>query len=264
MTFLSSSNWIIMCLVSQLTFQAFIVEYLHVFRWLPSGSVILMILLELTPSNSSFFSPWNLTTNKLIPYSGSDCQARMKFIFDSSRLRSLTLAWDSRIFWRNWREFLFLEKRGATYSSAEISMELGLMAGAEAGDCMLRNALMELTSASYPESARVLPLAANLQAASHWAYWFSWNTRQWDVTRVQRDISTYRNKSKEHFCHSLRGRHLQFDFKLVGCQVECGCHLAAFQMDREQKFSIFTGGVRALVRQKVKILAHKIKPLVGL
>ena len=148
MTFLSSSNWIIMCFVSQLMFQAFMVEYLQVFRWFPSGRVILMILLELTPNNSSFFSPWNLTTNKLIPYSGSDCQARMKFIFDSSKLRSFTLAWDSRIFCRSWREFLLRANLGATYSSAMISTELGLMAGADAGDCMLRKALMELTSAS--------------------------------------------------------------------------------------------------------------------
>ena len=81
---------------------------------------------------------------------------------------------------------------------------------------------------------------------------------------MQRNISTYRNKSQEHFGHSLRGRHLQFDFELVSCQVESGGHFAAFQMDREQKFPIFTGRVRALVRQKVKILAHKIKPLVRL
>ena len=80
----------------------------------------------------------------------------------------------------------------------------------------------------------------------------------------ERDVSTYRNKSKEHLCHSLSGRHFQFDFKLVSRQVECGGHLAALQMNREKKFSIFTGRVRALVRQKVKILAHKIKPLVGL
>ena len=148
MTFLSSSNWIIIWRVSQLTFQAFIVEYLHVLMWFPSGSVILMILLELTPSSSSFFSPWNLTTNRLTPYSGSDCQARTKFIFDSSRLRSFTLAWDSNIFCRNCREFFLLANLGATYSSAMISMEFGLMAGEEAGDCILKNAFIELTSAS--------------------------------------------------------------------------------------------------------------------
>ena len=148
MTFLSSSNWIIMWRVSQLTFQAFIVEYLHVLMWFPSGSVILMILLELTPSSSSFFSPWNLTTNRLTPYSGRDCQARTKFIFDSRRLRSFTFAWDSSIFCRNWREFLLLANLGATYSSAMISMEFGLIAGDEAGDCILKNALIELTSAS--------------------------------------------------------------------------------------------------------------------
>ena len=162
-----------MCLVSQFMFQAFIVEYLHVLRWFPSGRVILMILLELTPNNSSFFSPWNRTTKRLIPYSGKDCQALIKFIFDSNKLRSLTFAWDSRIFCLNCLEFLLRANLGATYSSAMISIELGLMAGAEAGDCMLRKALMELTSASYPESAKVLPLAAHLQAASHCAYWFS-------------------------------------------------------------------------------------------
>ena len=59
---------------------------------------------------------------------------------------------------------------GATYSSAVISMEFGLIAGAEAGDCMLKKALIEFTSASNPESAKVFPFAANLQAASHWAY----------------------------------------------------------------------------------------------
>ena len=109
-----------MCLVSQLTFQAFIVEYLHVLMWFPSGSVILMILLELTPSNSSFFSPWNLTTNKLIPYSGRDCHALIKFIFDSSRLRSLTLACDSSIFWRNCRVFLF-------FANLETEMTKGVL-----------------------------------------------------------------------------------------------------------------------------------------
>jgi hypothetical protein len=32
-------------------------------------------LLQETPSSSSFFSPWNLTTNSEVPYSGRDCQA---------------------------------------------------------------------------------------------------------------------------------------------------------------------------------------------
>ena len=105
MTFLSSSNWIIICLVSQFTFQAFIVEYLHVFIWSPFWRLIRITLLEPTPSSSSFFSPWNLTTNELTPYSGRDCQARMKFIFASNKLRSFTLAWDSRIFWRSWKKF---------------------------------------------------------------------------------------------------------------------------------------------------------------
>ena len=57
----------------------------------------------LLTNSSSFFSPWNLTTKRLTPYSGRLCQARMKFIFASNRLRSFTLACDSRIFWRNWK-----------------------------------------------------------------------------------------------------------------------------------------------------------------
>ena len=93
--------------------------------------------------------------------------------------------------------------------------------------------------------------------------------KQWELLsdaarKRDREVCTYRNKSKEHLCHSLSGRHFQFDFELVSRQVECGGHLAALQMDREKKFSIFTGRVGALVRQKAQILAHKIKPLVGL
>merc|ERR1712107_911580 len=49
-------------------------------------------------------------------------------------------------------------------------MEAGLMAGADAGDCMDRNAFIELTSISKLESAKVFPLAASLLAASQLAY----------------------------------------------------------------------------------------------
>ena len=75
-----------------------------------SVPLLLWFLCWLTNS-SSFFSPWNLTTKRLTPYSGKLCHARMKFIFASSRLRSFTLAWDSRIFWRNWNVDITYESK---------------------------------------------------------------------------------------------------------------------------------------------------------
>merc|ERR1712200_222326 len=137
--------------------------------WSPVARFILITRLLDTPNNSSLRSPWNLTTKSVTPYSGSDCQARIKFILASSRFKSFTLAWDSRIFCRSF-DLIFFEKRGATYSSGLMSTEAGLMAGAAAGACIERNALIELTSISKLESANVLPLAASLQAANQLAY----------------------------------------------------------------------------------------------
>ena len=45
-------------------------------------------LLQETPSSSSCFSPWNLTTNRELPYSGRDCQA-CSGITQSSTRRSI-------------------------------------------------------------------------------------------------------------------------------------------------------------------------------
>ena len=54
-----------------------------------------------------------------------------------------------------------------------MSKVAGLIAGWLAGCCIDKKAMMDLTSASYPESAMVFPFAANLDAANHLAYWIS-------------------------------------------------------------------------------------------
>ena len=69
--------------------------------WSPVCSDIRMRRLYAMPKSSSFFSPWNRTTKRETPKSGSDCQALTKFILASSRFRSLTFACASKIFCRN-------------------------------------------------------------------------------------------------------------------------------------------------------------------
>ena len=64
---------IIMCLVSQLMFHALMVLNLQVLMWSPLWRDILMIRLKAIPKSSSFFSPWNRTTNRDTPWSGKDC-----------------------------------------------------------------------------------------------------------------------------------------------------------------------------------------------
>ena len=53
---------------------------------------------RLTPYSGRLY----LTTKRLTPYSGRLCHALMKFILASTRFRSFTLVWDSRIFCRSW------------------------------------------------------------------------------------------------------------------------------------------------------------------
>ena len=50
-----------------------------------------------------------LTTKRLTPYSGRLCQALTKFILASSKFKSFTLVWDSRIFWRIYK-YLMIKK----------------------------------------------------------------------------------------------------------------------------------------------------------
>ena len=64
----------------------------------------------------------------------------------------------------------FLRNLGETKSSGCILSCSGLMAGVGAGCCILRNARIDLTSASYELSAIVFPLDASLHAAIQRAY----------------------------------------------------------------------------------------------
>jgi hypothetical protein len=57
----------------------------------------------------------------------------------------------------------------------------GLMAGAGAGCCICKKAMIDFTSASYELSARDLPLAANRHAAIHLAYCSSYNIYKLNV-----------------------------------------------------------------------------------
>jgi hypothetical protein len=53
---------------------------------------------------------------------------------------------------------------------------------------MDRKALMEFTSISKLESERVLPLAASRQAASHSAYWCSWQKKYFPTVLKSTDV----------------------------------------------------------------------------